>query len=134
MMQILDEWRHITKGTFIVLILVVPLAVAAAFGYVYKNNSVREVPLAVVNLDASQYVQVLDVYSNFLRQSRTLKSELNNPIGILSRTLPYSLITCAAFYLATGAVKQIGGLRFETDWLQMLFRSSYTLSVQASCA
>lgn len=257
MMQILDEWRHIAKGTFIVLILLVPLAVAAAFGYVYQNNSVQEAPLAVVDLDhstysnqllvkldASQYIQVLDVYNNYveadmllynekysgvlylpagmetaaiqgktinlglnldmtmsavaatvrsgvneviatenasrgltvlaleqralynptnstimstvmmfvnvimlsfialntlsivprLRQSGTLKAKLNSPIGILSRTIPYSLITCIAFYLSTGAVKLIGGLRFEADWLQMFVPFFlYTVSTSLMC-
>lgn len=257
MMQILDEWRHITKGSFIVLILLVPLAVAAAFGYVYQNNSVQEAPLAVVDLDhstysnqllvkldASQYVQVLDVYNNYieadmllynekysgvlylpagmeaaaiqgkpinlglnldmtmsavaatvrsgvteviatenagrglnvlvleqrtlynptnstimstvvmfvnvimlsfialntlsivprLRQSGTLKEELKKPIGILSRTIPYALITCIAFYLSMGVLKLIGGLRFEADWLQMFIPFFlYTASTSLMC-
>lgn len=88
MMQILDECRHIAKGSFIVLILIVPLAVAAAFGYVYKNNSVQEAPLAVVDLDhstysnqllvkldSSQYVKVLDVYNNFVAADMLLYNE-----------------------------------------------------------
>ncbi len=30
-----DEWKHITSGKFILLMLIVPIIVAAAFGYVF---------------------------------------------------------------------------------------------------
>lgn len=244
MKAFLDEWRHITSGKFILLMLVIPLAIAAAFGYVFKNSTVQDAPLAVVDLDhstysgqliskleASQYVQVRDVFDNYiepdmllynerysgvlylppgletsyvqgkainlglnldmtmavgagtvrsgvsevigtenglkgmsgilaleqrilynptsqtmmstvimfvnvimlsilglstlsivprLRQEGTLHDELQKPLGLLCRALPYALVTAASFYLVLGVVKQLGSLRFEADWLQLL--------------
>lgn len=244
MKAFLEEWRHITSGKFILLMLVIPLAIAAAFGYVFKNSTVQDAPLAVVDMDhstysrqliskleASQYVQVLDVFDNYieadmllynehysgvlylppgleasyvqgkainlglnldmtmpvgastvrsgvsevigtenglkgmsgvlaleqrtlynptsqtmmstvimfvnvimlsilglstlsivprLRQEGALHDELQNPLGLLCRALPYALVTAASFYLVLGVVKQLGSLRFEADWLQLL--------------
>lgn len=88
MKAFLDEWRHVTSGKLIVLMLLVPLAVAALFGYVYKNNTTQEAPLAVIDLDhsiyssqligkldASQYVQVVDIYNNYIEADMLLYNE-----------------------------------------------------------
>lgn len=244
MKSLRDEWCHIVNGKFIILIMIVPLLVALIFGYIFKNSTVQEAQLAIVDLDhsnysseliekldTSQYIQALAVFDNAvepdlllynerfagvlylpeglekayiqgkpinlglavdmtmpansaairtgvseiigtenvnkglsgvivleqrtlynptsqsimnsvvmfvnvvmllllvsntisivprLRQDGVLNEELtHNPIGILVRALPYAFISTAALYLALGAMKQIGGLRFEANWLQL---------------
>lgn len=241
MKALIDEWRFINQGKFIILILLVPLVVAAIFGYIFKNSTVNEAPLAVIDLDhsyysrqlvdkldASQYVNVVSVYDNYieadlllynekhsgvlylpagleaaylqgktinmglyldmtlsasagslrtgvseviatenavkstsgplaleqrtlynptnsnvmisvmlfinvimvalfalytlpivarLRQEGRLQEELQQPLGIVCRLIPYAVITCASTYLVMGVLKQVGGLRFEANWL-----------------
>ncbi|KAF1084036.1 Inner membrane transport permease YhhJ [Sporotomaculum syntrophicum] len=243
MQTVIDEWRHITQGKFIVVMLIVPLVIAACFGYIYKNSTVNEAPLAVIDLDhstysrqlinkldSSQYVQVAGVYDNYieadlllynekysgvlylpagleaaylqgktintglyldmtlsssagsirtgvseviaaenavkgtplpialeqrtlynptnstimgpvilfinvvmvalfalytlsivprLRQEGRLQEELQQPLGIIWRVLPYALIACVSTYLVMGVLKQFGSLRFEANWLQI---------------
>ena len=83
-----DEWKHITSGKFILLMLVVPILVAAAFGYVFQNGVMQDAPLAVVDLDhstysrqlvdklnASQYVEVVDVFDNYIDSDMLLYNE-----------------------------------------------------------
>ncbi|MDO0822553.1 ABC transporter permease [Desulfosporosinus nitroreducens] len=245
MKPLIDEWRHIIKGKFIILILLVPLVVAAVFGYIFKNSYVSEAPLAIIDLDhstysrqlidklnSSQYVHVLDIYDNFveaelllynekfsgvlylptgleaaylkgspinmglyldmtlaasatsirtgvnevvglenaakstpltaivleqrtlfnptnstimsavvmfvnlimlvllgsntinivprLREEGRLQDELKHPLGIIFRVVPYVLIASVSSYLVMGVLKQIGGLRFEAHWLQIM--------------
>lgn len=245
MKALLDEWRHIIKGKFVILILLVPLVVAAIFGYIFKNSYVSEAPLAIIDLDhstysrqlidkldSSQYVQVLEVYDNFLeaelllynekfsgvlylptgleaaylkgspinmglymdmtlassaasirtgvnevvvmenaaksipltplvleqrtlfnptnssimnavvmfvnlimlillgsntiniiprlREEGKLQDELKHPLGIIARLVPYVLIAGISSYLVMGVLKQIGGLRFEAHWFQII--------------
>lgn len=243
MKTLIDEWRHITRGKFIVQMLIVPLVAAALFGYIFKNSFVSEAPLAVVDLDhsaysrqlinkldSSQYVHVVGVYDNYveagmllynekhagalylpagleasylkgkpinmglcldmtltagassirtgiseviaaenaakgalmplvleqrtlynptndtvmgsvimfinvvvlallglhtisivprLRQEGRLQEELQQPLRVVLRLLPYALTACVSTYLVLGLLKQIGGLRFEADWLQI---------------
>ncbi|PLT33041.1 ABC transporter permease [Bacillus sp. V5-8f] len=54
-----------------------------------------------------------------LREEERLKNALDNPIGIISRVLPYAVIACAALYLSTGLLKHFGGLRFEGNVAQV---------------
>ncbi len=243
MKTLIDEWKHITRGKFIIQILIVPLVAAALFGYIFKNSSVNEAPLAVIDLDhstysrqlinkldSSQYVHVAGVYDNYveadmllyneklsgalylpagleaayiqrkpmnlglcldmtltasagsirtglseviaaenaakgafmslaleqrnlynptnttvmgfvimftnvfmlallcfhtisivprLRQEGRLVEELQQPLRIVLRLLPYAIITCISTYLVMGLLKQVGGLRFEANWLQI---------------
>lgn len=243
MRALIDEWRHITQGKFIIQILIVPLVAAALFGYIFKNSVVNEAPLAVIDLDhstysrqlvnkldSSQYVHVAGVYDNYidadlllynekhagvlylpagleasylqrkpvnlglyldmtltapagsirtgiaeviaaenaakgtfmplaleqrtlynptnqtvmssvilfvnvvlfallglhtltivprLRQEGRLQAELQQPLGVVLRLIPYAFIACVSTYLVMGVLKQIGGLRFEANWLQI---------------
>ncbi|WP_046228426.1 ABC transporter permease [Paenibacillus dauci] len=59
MKAIIDEFKHILNGKFIFIILIAPLIISAAFGYVFKNNQLNEAPVAVVDLDHSAYSQQL---------------------------------------------------------------------------
>ncbi|MED4752438.1 ABC transporter permease [Brevibacillus choshinensis] len=243
MQTIIDEWKHITRGKFVVLILIVPIIVAAVFSYIFQNSTVNEASLAVVDqdhsvysrqlitkLDASQYLQVNGVFDNYmeadpllyneknsgvlylpagletaylqgkpinvgmyldmtltasansirtgvtevigvenatksgpstltleqrslynptnqtamssvmmfvnvvllvllglntisivprLREQGRLPEELENPLGIVLRVIPYALVGCISCYLVIGVLKQFGGLRFEANWLQI---------------
>lgn len=64
-----------------------------------------------------------------LREEGRLEEELEHPMGIILRLLPYAAIGCASFYLSTGLLKQIGGFRFEGNpfqaWIPFLL---YTIS------
>lgn len=88
MNAILDECRHIASGKFILLMLTVPILVAAAFGYVFQNGIMQEAPLAIVDLDhsnysrqlvdklnSSQYIEVLDVFDNYIESDMLLYNE-----------------------------------------------------------
>lgn len=88
MNAIRDEWKHITSGKFILLMLTVPILVAAAFGYIFQNGVMQDAPLAVVDLDhstysrqlidklnSSQYVDVADVFDNYVESDMLLYNE-----------------------------------------------------------
>ncbi|WP_322907196.1 ABC transporter permease [Paenibacillus campi] len=59
MKAIIDEFKLILQGKFIWIMLIAPLIISAAFGYVFKNNQLNEAPVAVVDLDHSTYSQQL---------------------------------------------------------------------------
>ncbi|MGI6678723.1 MAG: ABC transporter permease [Dehalobacterium sp.] len=253
-----DEWKHITSGKFILLMLIVPIIVAAAFGYVFQNGIMQDAPLAVVDLDhstysrqlidklnSSQYVKVVDVFDNYiesdmllynekysgvlymppgteaayvqgkpinlglyvdmtmaagastvrsgvgevigtenagkggisvlnleqrslynptsqtimssimlfinvimlaflalntlsivprLRQEGKLTEDLKNPVNILLRAIPYTIISCVSFYMVIGIIKQVGGLRFESNIIELfvpLFLYGFSSSLMA---
>ncbi len=88
MSEIRDEWKRITSGKFIILMLAVPVVVAALFSYIFQNGMAQEVPLAVVDLDhstysrqliekldASQYVKVSDTYDDYVEADVLLYNE-----------------------------------------------------------
>lgn len=88
MNAIRDEWRHITSGKFILLMLVVPILVAAVFGYIFQNGIMQGAPLAVVDLDhstysrqlidklnSSQYIEVKEVFDNYVESDMLLYNE-----------------------------------------------------------
>ncbi len=54
-----------------------------------------------------------------LRENGDLENALVHPVGIILRTLPYTFTACIAFYLVVGVLKQVGGLRFEANWIQL---------------
>ncbi|WP_240414265.1 ABC transporter permease [Paenibacillus periandrae] len=75
MKSLLDEWRFVLQGKFVLIILIVPLLVSALFGYLFQNSQINEAPIAVVDEDnslysrqftdkinASQYMNVVDVF------------------------------------------------------------------------
>ncbi len=59
MKAIIDEFKLILQGKFIWIMLIAPLIISAAFGYVFKNNQLNEAPVAVVDMDHSDYSQQL---------------------------------------------------------------------------
>lgn len=259
MKALIDEWKHMLGGKSVFILLLVPIVVAAVFGYVFKNNQINEAPVAIVDLDhssyssqlitkldASQYINVKRVFENDtdpdmllyneqfsaviylpagleanrlqgkqsnigfyvdntvaqataslrtgvtevitaenavlaggslkavgltdsqvsgmtsnmvvqqrllynptnstlmssvmgfvntvmlsligsaglsiiprLRAEGRLQEELNHPVRILLRVLPYALVGCISFFLSIGLIKQLGGLRFEAGMLEM---------------
>lgn len=54
-----------------------------------------------------------------LRQEGRLQEELQQPLCVVLRLLPYAFIACVSTYLVVGVLKQIGSLRFEANWLQI---------------
>ncbi|MDD2620482.1 MAG: ABC transporter permease [Syntrophomonadaceae bacterium] len=88
MKVIRDEWKHITSGNFIKLMLIVPLLVAALFSYIFQNGIMQDAPLAVIDLDhsiysrqlidklnSSQYIEVMEVFDNYVRSDMLLYNE-----------------------------------------------------------
>lgn len=88
MNAIRDEWRHIRSSKFILLMLIVPILVSAGFGYIFQNGVMQDAPLAVVDLDhstysrqlidklnSSQYVDVVDVFDNYIESDMLLYNE-----------------------------------------------------------
>lgn len=54
-----------------------------------------------------------------LRQQGRLEEELQHPLTIILRILPYAVIACISSYLVIGVLKQVGAMRFEAHWLQI---------------
>lgn len=121
---LVDEWKYITRGKFIVQILIVPLLAAALFGYIFKNSSVNEAPLAVIDLDhstysrqlinkldSSQYVHVVGVYDNYVEADMLLYNEKHSgalylPAGLEAAYLqgkPMNMGLCLDMTLAASA-------------------------------
>ena len=120
---LVDEWKYITRGKFIVQILIVPLLAAALFGYIFKNSSVNEAPLAVIDLDhstysrqlinkldSSQYVHVVGVYDNYVEADMLLYNENTRcfipPAGLEAAYLqgkPMNMGLCLDMTLAASA-------------------------------
>lgn len=88
MQSLKSEWDVITSGKFIYIILIVPILIAAIFGFVFSNNVVSEAPVAVVDqdqshysrqiiekLDASQYVQIERIFLEPIEPDRLFYNE-----------------------------------------------------------
>jgi len=83
-----SEWEFITSGKSIYVFLLVPLLVAAVFGYVFSNSVVKEAPVAVIDqdhssysrqliekLDASQYIQIERIFHEPIQPDRLFYNE-----------------------------------------------------------
>ncbi|KFN08924.1 ABC transporter permease [Paenibacillus macerans] len=79
MKAFIEEWKLLMSGKSVIVFIVMPLIMAAVFGYAFKNSQINEAPLAVVDLDhskysreligkldASQYISVEGVYDNVI--------------------------------------------------------------------
>nr|WP_106782856.1 ABC transporter permease [Lysinibacillus timonensis] len=54
-----------------------------------------------------------------LRMQNQLALAIRNPIGLISRLIPYAVILCVTLYLSLGLLKQVGGMRFEASITQI---------------
>lgn len=88
MKSLRDEFSQLFKGKYIILALVVPLIIAAMFGYIFSNNQITEGKLAVIDqdnslysqqlidrLNASQYVDVTAVFLHAVKPDELLYNE-----------------------------------------------------------
>ncbi|MGG1661170.1 ABC transporter permease [Brevibacillus sp. NRS-1366] len=88
MKSLRDEFSHLFKGKFITLAILVPLIVAAVFGFIFSKNQITEGNLAVIDqdnslysrqlidrLDASQYVNVAAVFLHAVKPDELLYNE-----------------------------------------------------------
>jgi len=69
-----------------------------------------------------------------LRKEEKLEQDLKNPVNILLRAVPYAVITSASFYLVIGIIKQVGGLRFDANIIELfvpLFLYGFSSSLLA---
>lgn len=69
-----------------------------------------------------------------LRQEEKLTGELKNPVNIVLRAVPYAIITSVSFYMVIGIIKQVGGLRFEANIIELfvpLFLYGFSSSLMA---
>ncbi|NHN31705.1 ABC transporter permease [Paenibacillus agricola] len=100
MRSLANEWFEIVKGKTIWTIFLVPLIVAVLFGYLFSNNQINETHLAIIdednsaysrqlinNLDASQYIQVDQVFHsamdpNMLFYNEKYAAVLYMPLGL----------------------------------------------------
>lgn len=55
-----------------------------------------------------------------LRMQHKLGTEVENPFGLISRTLPYALFSGAGFYFGLAMLKAIGGARFAGNPFMLL--------------
>lgn len=55
-----------------------------------------------------------------LRAEGKLLDELNHPMTLLSRVIPYSVISCLTLFFAIGILKQVGGFRFVGNPFEFL--------------
>ncbi|MFD1956450.1 ABC transporter permease [Paenibacillus thailandensis] len=54
-----------------------------------------------------------------LREAGQLGEALANPLQLVLRIVPYSLVGCVSFILSFGILKQVGGMRFEANAFEM---------------
>ncbi|GAA4875794.1 hypothetical protein GCM10023310_64330 [Paenibacillus vulneris] len=65
-----------------------------------------------------------------LRVEGKLLQELDHPIGLWLRVVPYAVISCISLLLAIGLLKQLGGLRFAGSAIEFIVPLLlYTLTV-----
>jgi ABC-2 type transport system permease protein len=94
----LDEWKFVLRGKFILMMLIVPLVVAALFGYLFQNSQINEAPIAVVDEDnsvysrqftdkinASQYMHVTDVFHYNIQPDTLMANEAYMAVIYLPR-------------------------------------------------
>ncbi|MED4955859.1 ABC transporter permease [Paenibacillus macerans] len=54
-----------------------------------------------------------------LREAGRLSEALANPLQLVLRIVPYSLVGCVSFIMSFGILKQVGGMRFEATAFEM---------------
>jgi len=82
------------------------------------------VNIIALSLLTMQTVQIIPR----LRDKKSLVGELGNPFGLLSRVLPYAIISALTLFFAMGVLKQVGGFRFAGNPLEFLLPLTlYTL-------
>lgn len=59
MKAFIEEWKLLISGKMVFVMLLVPIVVAVAFGFVFKNNQLNDASVAVVDLDHSSYSRQL---------------------------------------------------------------------------
>lgn len=59
MKAFIEEWKLMISGKMVFIMLLVPIVVAVAFGFVFKNNQLNDASVAVVDLDHSSYSRQL---------------------------------------------------------------------------
>lgn len=128
MKQFIDECQYILTGKFFVTVIIVPLVIAVVFGYVYQNNAIQEGALAIVDLDhteksaelirkldASQYVQVKDVFYEDVDPNELLYTEQYLAVFYLPNGLEENSIqglqTTVGFYIDMALATATGNLR-----------------------
>ena len=128
MRAFIDEWKHLLSGKILFIIVLVPIVVAAAFGYIFKNSQINEAPIAVVDLDhsvyskqliskldASQYVQVQRVFENEIEADLLLYNEeflavVYLPVGLEANRLQGKQSNIG-FYVDNTLAQATGNLR-----------------------
>ncbi|MEI7026619.1 ABC transporter permease [Paenibacillus sp. y28] len=88
MNSFLDEWRFLAKGKQIAVLILLPIIGSLIFGYVFSNNQINEAPIAVIdqdnsvysrqlimNVEASQYMKVKDVFHTAVSPDTLLYNE-----------------------------------------------------------
>ncbi|MFD1956452.1 ABC transporter permease [Paenibacillus thailandensis] len=128
MKAFIEEWRLLISGKSVIVFIVMPLVMAAVFGYSFKNSQINEAPLAVVDLDhskysrelvekldASQYISVEGVYDNVIEPDMLFYNQhyvaaLYLPAG-LERNRLKGAQTNIGFYVDNTIPAAVGSIR-----------------------
>ncbi|HZG17827.1 MAG TPA: ABC transporter permease [Candidatus Bathyarchaeia archaeon] len=95
-----EEWNRMTSGKYAITAIIVPLVVAAVFGFLFSKNQINESNVAVIDEDnslyskqlidkinASQYMHVSNVYHQAVKPEELLYNEKNLAVLFLPQGL-----------------------------------------------
>lgn len=128
MKQLIDEWKYIIRGKFILTMLIAPVIVCLVFGYIFQNNQLTTGPLAIVDLDNSstsiqlinklnstEAIHVKNVYHHSVDPNKLLYNEKYLAVLYLPKGLEESRLSQTSvnvgFYIDTGQLGVSGNLR-----------------------
>jgi len=88
MKSLIEEWKYVASGKYIIIIMVAPLIAALFFGLMFSKNQISKSPVVVIDedhsaysrqliskLNASQYMKVTNVFANRMNPTTLLANE-----------------------------------------------------------
>ncbi|BBH18982.1 hypothetical protein Back11_03270 [Paenibacillus baekrokdamisoli] len=100
MNSLIDEWKYVAGSKYLRLIFIGPLVAALFFGLMFSKNQISESPVVVIDedhssysrqliskIDASQYMNVTNVYSSRLAPETLLANEKAVAVIMLPKQL-----------------------------------------------
>jgi len=88
MKSLIEEWKYVASGKYIIVIMIAPLIAALFFGLMFSKNQISKSPIVVIDedhsaysrqliskLNASQYMKVTNVFANRMDPTTLLANE-----------------------------------------------------------
>jgi len=88
MKSLIEEWKYVASGKYIIIIMIAPLIAALFFGLMFSKNQISKSPIVVIDedhssysrqliskLNASQYMKVTNVFANRIDPTTLMANE-----------------------------------------------------------